>query len=99
MKDKRMSNKQTMPNKGKNKKNNWSNKRSNKKYNKFIPTQEQRVDKELIQEISVFISISPEIDDKVICNHYGITERQLAYIKKHQQKWDIWEILEEKELK
>ena len=99
MKDKRMSNKQTMPNKGKNKKNNWSNKRSNKKYNKFIPTQEQRIDSELLQEVSVFISISPEIDDKVICNHYKITERQLEYIKKHKQNWDIWEILEEKELK
>ena len=82
-----------------NKKSNWSNKRSNKKFNRFIPTQEQRIDKELIQEVSVFISISPEIDDKVICNHYGITERQLEYIKKHQQKWDIWEILEGKEVK
>ena len=101
MKDKRMSNKQTMPNKGKknNKKNNWSNKRSNKKYNRFIPTQEQRVDKELLQEVSVFLSLSPEIVDKVICNHYHITERQLDYIKKHKQNWDIWEILEEKELK
>ena len=100
MKDKRMSNKQTMPNKGKNKKNNWSNKNNkNKKFNKFIPTQEQRVDKELLQEVSVFLSLSPEIDDKVICNHYKITERQLQFIKKNQQKWNIWEILEEKELK
>ena len=87
-------------NKGKNKNRNNRNKnRSNKKFNRFIPTQEQRVDKELLQEVSVFLSLSPEIDDKVICNHYHITERQLAYIKKHKQNWDIWEILEGKELK
>lgn len=105
-----MKDKQTISNKGKNKnkKNNWSNKnnkksnwsnKGNKKFNRFTPTQEQRIDKELIQEVSVFLSLSPEIDDKVICNHYGITHRQLEYIKKHKQNWDIWEILEEKELK
>ena len=100
MKDKRMSNKQTMPNKGKknNKKSNWSNKRSNKKFNRFIPTQEQRIDKELLKEVSVFISISPEIDDKVICNHYHITERQLDYIKKHKQNWDILDKITGKEV-
>ena len=95
MKDKRMSSKGK-----KNNKSNWNNRsKGNKKFNKFIPTQEQRVDKELLQEVSVFLSLSPEIDDKVICNHYKITERQLQFIKKNQQKWNIWEILEEKELK
>ena len=103
-----MKDKQTISNKGKknnwsnrnNKKNNWSNRNNkNKKFNRFIPTQEQRVDKELLQEVSVFLSLSPDIDDKVICRHYHITERQLEYIKKHKQNWDIWEILEEKELK
>ena len=98
-----MKDKQTISNKGKNKnkKNNWSNrsKNRNKKFNKFIPTKEQRVDKELIQEVSVFLSLSPDIPDETICIHYGITHRQLEYIKKHKQNWDIWEILEEKELK
>ena len=97
-----MKDKQTMPNKGKkNNKSNWSkgSKNRNKKFNRFIPTQEQRIDKELIQEVSVFLSLSPEIDDKVICNHYKITDRQLEYIRKHQQKWDIWEILEGKEVR
>ena len=95
-----MKDKQTMTNKGKkNNKSNWSNKRSNKKFNRFIPTQEQRVDKELLQEVSVFLSLSPEIDDKVICNHYGITERQLEYIRKHQQKWDVLDKITRKELK
>ena len=95
-----MSNKGKKNNWSKGKKNNWSNKNNKKnKFNRFIPTQEQRVDKELIQEVSVFLSLSPEIDDKVICNHYKITERQLQFIKKNQQKWNIWEILEEKELK
>ena len=100
-----MKDKQTMKDKqriSKNKKGNWNNRsknRSNKKFNKFVPTQEQRVDKELLQEVSVFLSLSKDIPDETICRHYGITDRQLQFIKKHQQKWDIWEILEEKELK
>ena len=97
MKDKRMSAKNRSKGKN-NKKSNWSNK-GNKKFNRFTPTQEQRVDKELIQEVSVFLSLSPDIPDETICRHYGITHRQLEYIKKHKQNWDIWEILEEKELK
>ena len=96
MKDKCMSNKQTVSAKGK--KSNWSNK-GNKKFNRFIPTQEQRIDAELLKEVSVFLSLSPDIPDETICRHYGITKRQLDYIKKHKQNWDIWEILEEKELK
>ena len=91
MKDKRMS--------AKNKnKSNWSNRR-NKKNNRFIPTQEQRIDKELLEEVSVFLSLSKGIDDKVICNHYHITERQLDYIKKHQQKWDVLDKITGKEVK
>ena len=92
MKDKCMSNK--------NRNKNRSNRNNrNKKYNRFIPTQEQRVDKELLQEVSVFLSLSPEIDDKVICNHYKITNRQLDYIKKHQQKWNILDSLTGKEVR
>ena len=104
MKDKCMSSKGKKNNKSnwsnrnnRNKKSNWS--KGNKKFNRFIPTQEQRVDPELIQEISVFISISPDIPDETICRHYHITERQLAYIKKHQQKWSILDSLTGKELK
>ena len=97
MKDKSISAKNR--NNRNNKKNNWSNKNNrNKKYNRFIPTQEQRVDKELLQEVSVFLSLSPDIPDETICRHYGITHRQLDYIKKHKQNWDIWEILEGKEV-
>ena len=97
-----MKDKQTMPAKNRsnrnNKKSNWSNKRSNKKFNQFVPTQEQRVDKELLEEVSVFLSLSPGIDDKVICRHYKITERQLQFIKKHQQKWDILDKITGKEV-
>ena len=96
MKDKRMSNKQTVS--AKRKKSNWSN-RSKNRNNRFIPTQEQRVDPELLQEVSVFLSISPDIDERVICRHYGITERQLQYIKKHKQKWDILDKITGKEVK
>ena len=94
MKDKHMS--------AKRKKSNWSkgNKNRNKnKINHFVPTQEQRVDPELLQEVSVFLSVNPNIDDRVICNHYKITERQLQYIKKHQQKWDVLDKITRKELK
>ena len=100
-----MKDKQTMSaknrSKGKNKKSNWSNrsKNRNKKFNRFIPTQEQRVDQELLQEVSVFLSLSPGIDDRVICNHYHITERQLDYIRKHQQKWSILDSITGKEVK
>ena len=103
-----MKDKQTMSNKGKknnwsnrnNKKNNWSNRNNkNKKFNKFIPTQEQRVDKELLQEVSVFLSLSKDIPDETICRHYKITNRQLEYIKKHKQNWDILDSLTRKELK
>ena len=81
-------------NKGKNK--NRSN-RSNRS-NRFIPTQEQRVDKELLQDISVLLSIK-NVDDKTICQIYGITDRQLDFIKKHQQKWDIIDKITGKEVK
>ena len=66
-----------------------SNKRRGKKNNRFIPKQEQRVDKELLQEVSVLLSINKDIDDRTICKMYKITDRQLQYIKDHQQNWDI----------
>ena len=88
MADKRMSNK--------GKKNNRNNR--SKKSNRFIPTQEQRVDKELLQDISVLLSIK-NVDDKTICQIYGITDRQLQYIKKHQQKWNILDKITGKEVK
>ena len=94
MKDKRMSNKGK-----KNNKSNWSNKRSNKKFNRFIPTQEQRVDKELLQDISVLLDVKPDIDNATLKRLYHITDIQADYIRKHKQKWEIWEILEGKEVK
>ena len=72
---------------------------SSKKNNKFIPKQEQRVDKELLQEVSVLLSINKDISDKTICKLYHITDRQLDYIKKHQQNWDIVDKLTGKEVK
>ena len=91
MQDKRMSNKR------RGKKSNWSNR--SKKNNRFIPKQEQRVDKELLQEISVLLSINKDISDKDICKLYKITDIQLQYIKDHQQKWDILDKITGKEVK
>ena len=72
---------------------------SSKKNNKFIPKQEQRVDKELLQEVSVLLSINKDISDKTICKLYKITDIQLDYIKKHQQNWDILDKITGKEVK
>ena len=91
MKDKHMS--------AKRKKSNWSNKRSKNSSNRFIPKQVDRVDKELIQEVSVLLSINKDISDKDICKLYKITDIQLDYIKDHQQKWDIVDKITGKEVK
>ena len=89
MKDKHMS--------AKRKKSNWSN--SSKKNNRFIPKQVDRVDKELLQEVSVLLSINKDISDKDICKIYHITDIQLDYIKKHQQNWDILDKITGKEVR
>ena len=91
MKDKHMS--------AKRKKSNWSNKRSKNSSNRFIPKQVDRVDKELIQEVSVLLSINKDISDKAICRLYHITDRQLDYIKEHKQNWDIVDKITGKEVK
>ena len=84
-------------NKRRGKKNNRSN--SSKKNNRFIPKQVDRVDKELLQEISVLLSINKDISDKDICKLYKITDIQLQYIKDHQQNWDILDKITGKEVK
>ena len=81
-------------NKRRGKKNNRS-----KKNNRFIPKQVDRVDKELLQEVSVLLSINKDISDKDICKLYKITDIQLQYIKDHQQKWDILDKITGKEVK
>ena len=72
---------------------------SSKKNNRFIPKQVDRVDKELIQEVSVLLSINKAISDKDICKLYKITDIQLQYIKDHQQNWDILDKITGKEVK
>ena len=72
---------------------------SSKKNNRFIPKQVDRVDKELLQEVSVLLSINKDISDKDICKLYKITDIQLDYIKKHLQKWDIVDKITGKEVK
>ena len=85
-------------NKRRGKKNNRSN-RSKNRNNRFIPKQVDRVDKELLQEVSVLLSINKDISDKDICKLYKITDIQLQYIKDHQQKWDILDKITGKEVK
>ena len=72
---------------------------SSKKNNRFIPKQVDRVDKELLQEVSVLLSINKYISDKDICKLYKITDIQLQYIKDHQQNWEILDKITGKEVK
>ena len=84
MADKRMSNRR---------KGNKSKKRFN------TPSAVDRLDKEIVEQISVLLSIKPNIDDKTICKLYGISRNQADYIRKNQKKWDIVDSLTGKELK
>ena len=71
----------------KGKKNNRSN--SSKKNNRFIPKQVDRVDKELLQEVSVLLSINPNIENNTLKKLYKITDIQADFIRKHRQNWEI----------
>ena len=66
------------------------NKRKNKsKKRDNTPTAVERLDKEILEQISVLLSINPNIDDSTICKMYGISRNQADYIRKNQKKWDI----------
>ena len=74
-----MKNKQRMSKGNKNRNKNRGN----------TPTAVDRIDKEILEQISVLLSIKPGIDDSTICKMYGISRNQADYIRKHPQKWDI----------
>ena len=95
-----MSDKKIFKNKNRSKNRGKGNNKNNrnKKFNHFVPTQEQRVDKELLQDISVLLDVKPDIDNATLKRLYHITDIQADYIRKHKQKWDIWEILEGKDV-
>ena len=66
------------------------NKRKNKsKKRDNTPTAVERLDKEILEQISVLLSINPNIDDSTICKMYGISRNKADYIRKNQKKWDI----------
>ena len=66
----------------------YNRKKGNKKrFN--TPTAVERLDKEILEQISVLLSIKPDIDDSTICKMYGISRNQADYIRKNQKKWDI----------
>ena len=72
--------------KGNKNRNNRSN-RSKKRFN--TPSAVERLDKEILEQISVLLSVKPDIDDSTICKMYGISRNQADYIRKHQKNWDI----------
>ena len=63
--------------------------RNNRSSNRFTPTAVDRLDKEIVEQISVLLSIKSDIDDSTICKMYGISRNQADYIRKHQKNWDI----------
>ena len=66
------------------------NKRKNKsKKRDNTPTAVERLDKEILEQISVLLSINPNIEDSTICKMYKISRNQADYIRKNQKKWDI----------
>ena len=84
-----MKNKQRMSKGNKNRNKNRGN----------TPTAVDRIDKEILEQISVLLSIKPNIDDSTICKMYGISRNQADYIRKHPQKWDLVDKLTGKEVK
>ena len=65
------------------------NSRSKNRGNCFIPKQVDRIDKELLQEVSVLLSINPNIENNTLKKLYKITDIQADYIRKHRQNWEI----------
>ena len=66
------------------------NRNKNKSKKRFnTPTAVERLDKEILEQISVLLSVKPDIDDSTICKMYGISRNQADYIRKHQKNWDI----------
>ena len=63
--------------------------RNNRSSNRFTPTAVDRLDTEILEQISVLLSINQGLDDNTICKMYGISRNQADYIRKHQQVWDI----------
>ena len=90
-----MKNKQRMSKGNKNRKK--GNSRNKNRGN--TPTAVDRIDKEILEQISVLLSIKPNIDDSTICKMYGISRNQADFIRKHPQKWDIVDKLTGKEVK
>ena len=67
-----------------------SNRNKNKSKKRFnTPTAVERLDKEILEQVSVLLSINPDLDDSTICKLYGISRNQADYIRKNQKKWDI----------
>ena len=66
-----------------------SNRKKGNKKRFNTPTAVERLDTEILEQISVLLSINPDLDDSTICKMYGISRNQADYIRKHQKNWDI----------
>ena len=66
-----------------------SNRKKGNKKRFNTPTAVDRLDTEILEQISVLLSINQGLDDNTICKLYGISRNQADYIRKNQKKWDI----------
>ena len=66
-----------------------SNRKKGNKKRFNTPSAVDRLDTEILEQISVLLSINQGLDDNTICKMYGISRNQADYIRKHQQVWDI----------
>ena len=66
-----------------------SNRKKGNKKRFNTPTAVERLDKEILEQISVLLSIKPDIDNKTLKKLYHISENQADYIRKHQKMWDL----------
>ena len=66
------------------------NRNKNKSKKRFnTPTAVERLDQEILEQISVLLSINPDLDNKTLKKLYHISENQADYIRKHQKMWDL----------
>ena len=66
------------------------NRNKNKGKKRFnTPTAVERLDTEILEQISVLLSINPDLDNKTLKKLYHISENQADYIRKHQKMWDL----------
>ena len=67
------------------------NKNRGKGNNRNVPSPVSRLDDSIIKEVSLMLELGGS--DEVVQKQYHLCKSQIDFIRKHPQKWDIWESL------